>query len=40
MDWEFGVSTCKLVYIEWLDDKVLLGSTGNYSISCDKSYGK
>ena len=29
MEWEFGVSRCKLVYIEWII-KVLLYSTGNY----------
>jgi len=30
MDWEFGVSRHKLLYIEWIDNKVLLYSTGNY----------
>ena len=30
MEWEFGVSRCKLVYIEWINNKVLLYSTGNY----------
>ena len=30
MDWEFGVSRCKLLYIEWISNKVLLYSTGNY----------
>ena len=30
MDWEFGISRCKLVYIEWINSKVLLYSTGNY----------
>ena len=29
MEWEFGISRCKLVYIEWVN-KVLLYSTGNY----------
>ena len=29
-DWEFGISRCKLVYIRWLNNKVLLYSTGNY----------
>ena len=29
MEWEFGVSRCKLGSIEWLN-KVLLSSTGNY----------
>ena len=31
MDWEFGVRRCKLLYIEWINNKVLLYSTGNYS---------
>ena len=30
MDWEFGVSRCKLLHIEWINDKVLLYSTGNH----------
>lgn len=30
LDWEFGVSRCKLLYIEWIDNKVLLFRTGNY----------
>ena len=30
MDWEFGISRCKLLYIEWINNKVLLCSTGNY----------
>ena len=30
MDWEFGISRCKLLYIEWINSKVLLYSTGNY----------
>ena len=29
-EWEFGVSRCKLVYIGWINNKVLLYSTGNY----------
>ena len=28
-DWEFGVSRCKLLYIEWINNKVLLYSPGN-----------
>ena len=28
-DWEFGISRCKLLYIEWVI-KVLLNRTGNY----------
>ena len=30
MDWEFGISRCKLLYIEWINNKDLLYSTGNY----------
>ena len=30
MEWEFGISRCKLVYIEWINNKGLLFSTGNY----------
>ena len=30
VDWEFGISRCKLVYIEQINNKVLLYSTGNY----------
>ena len=33
MNWEFGVSRCKLLHIEWMNNKVLLYSTGNY-IQC------
>ena len=29
MEWEVGISRCKLLYIEWLKHKVLLYSTGN-----------
>ena len=29
-DWEFGIDRCKLVYIGWINNKVLLYSTGNY----------
>ena len=30
MDWDFGFSRCKLLYIEWINNKVLLFSSGNY----------
>ena len=30
MDWEFGISRSKPLYIEWMNNKVLLYSTGNY----------
>ena len=29
-DWEFGISSCKLLYTGWINSKVLLYSTGNY----------
>ena len=29
MDWEFGISRCKLLYIGWINNKVLLYSIGN-----------
>ena len=28
--WEFGISRCKLLYIEWINSKVLLYSSGMY----------
>ena len=34
VDWEFGVNRCKLLYIEWIDNKVLLYSTGTKCIQC------
>ena len=30
MDWEFGMHRCKLSYTEWIKNKVLLYSTGNF----------
>ena len=30
MGWEFGISRCKLFYAEWINNRVLLYSTGNY----------
>ena len=30
MDWEFGVSRCQLLQLEWISNEVLLYSTGNY----------
>ena len=29
MYWKFEVSRCKLLYIEWINNKILLYSTGN-----------
>ena len=31
MAWEFGTDRCNLLYTEWINNKVLLYSTGNYS---------
>ena len=31
MDREFGVGRCKLLPLEWINNKVLLQSTGNYT---------
>ena len=30
MDWEFGVSRCKLLHLEWISNEILLYSSGNY----------
>ena len=30
MEWESGISRCKLLYIEWINNIVLLGNIGNY----------
>ena len=30
MEWEVEVSRCKLLYIEWINNKVLLHNTENY----------
>ena len=30
MEWEFENSRCKLLYIAWINNKILLYSTGNY----------
>ena len=35
MDLEFGVSKCKLLYLEWINKEALLYSTGN----CIHSFG-
>ena len=35
-EWEIGVSRYKLLYIDWINNKVLLCRTGRYSISYDK----
>ena len=30
MDWEFGVSRCRLLHLEWIGNQVLMHSRGNY----------
>ena len=30
INWEFGVSRCKLLHLDWLSNEVLLYSTENY----------
>ena len=30
IDWEFGINRSKLLHLEWIDNKVLLYSIGNY----------
>ena len=30
IDWGVGVSSCKLLHLEWINNKVLLYSTGSY----------
>ena len=30
MDWEFGVSRCKPLHLEWMSNENLLYGTGNY----------
>ena len=30
LDWEFGISRCKLVYTEWIKNTILLYSAGIY----------
>ena len=30
MEWEFGISRCKLIYRGWINNKNLLYSPGNY----------
>ena len=29
LDWDFEISKCKLLYIEWMNNKALLYNTGN-----------
>ena len=37
MEWQFGISRIKLLYIGWINNKILLYSTGNlYTIPSEK----
>ena len=29
MEWKVGISRCKLLYMEWINNKILLYGTGN-----------
>ena len=44
MEWEVGVSRHKLLYMEWINNKDLLHSTGDYIqylvINCNVKYQK
>ena len=43
MDWEFGVSRCKLLHLEWISSEILPYSTGSHiqSLGIDgKEYKK
>ena len=31
MDWESGVGRCRLLHLEWINNEVLMYSTGNYT---------
>lgn len=36
MDWESGVNRCKLLYLEWISNEMLLYSRGElYLVTCD-----
>ena len=32
MDWKFGVSRCKLLNLDWINNEILLYSAGNYHL--------
>ena len=36
VDWEFGLGRCKPLHLEWMNNRVLIYSTRNYSLFCDK----
>ena len=29
-NWKFGISRCQLIYLRWINNKILLYTTGNY----------
>ena len=37
MEWEIRINRCQL---EWISNKVLLYSTGNYTISCKENHNE
>ena len=30
LDWEFGIGRCKILHLEWINNKILMYSKGNY----------
>ena len=38
MDWEFGISRCKRLHLEWINNKVLTYGTGNYIQSSGRNH--
>ena len=40
MDWKFEISRYKLLHLEWISNEFLLYSTGNYTISWDRTQWK
>ena len=40
MDWEFGVSRCRLLHMEGINNKVLLHSIVNYMQSPEINYNE
>ena len=39
MEWNLGVSICKLLHLEWISNEILLYSTGNYIQSLVMEHG-
>ena len=40
MEWEVGINRCKLLYIQWINNAVLLSSTGSYTQCLGNHNGK